>query len=154
MRCSFHCKKEKLFESHSLLSMYVMQRETVRISDRWPNITGIGLGSPVSLERGGIARRRSGTLFACMVRTFALYLLCLGTPYQWGATVCTLVTYALLQLMGLQRKNVSPTGNGHRSWCLLWHLRTAGTSVCSVKGDCKPPSSMRGFMTKYRFRYK
>src|SRR5258706_9637482 len=108
---------------------------------------GIGLGSPVSLERGGIARRSSGTLFACMARTFVLYLLCLGTPYQWGATVCTLVTYALLQLMGLQRKNVSPTGNGHRSWCLLWHLRTAGTSVCSVKGDCKPPSFMRGFMT-------
>src|SRR5450759_866659 len=36
---------------------------------------------------------------------------------------------------------------GLPSCSLLWHLRTNGIIVGSVKGDCKPPAFMRGFMT-------
>src|SRR2546423_4872008 len=49
--------------------------------------------------------------------------------------------------MALSGKKMKPTGNGHRSWCLLWHLRTGGTIADSVKGDCKPLRFSQGFMT-------
>src|SRR6266516_4598428 len=43
---------------------------------------------------------------------------CLGTPSKSGETACTLATYGLWQPMALPRKNVGPSLNGHRSWCL------------------------------------
>src|SRR5712692_8395230 len=39
------------------------------------------------------------------------------------------------------------TIQGHPSWCLLWVLRDGGIIAVSVKGYCKPPAFMRGFMT-------
>src|SRR2546430_2715774 len=74
---------------------------------------------------------------------------CLGTPFKSGETACTLATYGLWQPMALPRKNVGPSWNGHRSWCLSSRSECLAV-YCQRDGleaRDKPLHSCMGFMT-------